>query len=47
VVTAVSSTYIKYIDEDSILQDTQLVGTIIEKFLKVPERCISELHGQA
>jgi hypothetical protein len=43
VVTAVFVTYSKFIDKDSTLKDTQLVGTVIHKSLKVPERHISVL----
>ena len=46
-VTAVFVTYIKYIDKDNIVQDTQLVGTVIHKSLSVRERHISVLQGQA
>ena len=46
-VIAVFVTYIKYIDKDNIVQDTQLVGTVIHKSLNVPERHISVLQGQA
>jgi hypothetical protein len=40
-------TYIKNILHGIIQQDTQPVGTIIHKSLKVPEGQISVLHGEA
>jgi len=47
VVTAVFVTYIKYIDKDNIVQDTQLVRTVIHKSLNVRERPFPVLQVQA
>jgi hypothetical protein len=41
------SSYIKNIDVKSILQDTQPIGTVIQKSLKIPEWQMLALHSQA
>jgi hypothetical protein len=42
-----SWTYVENIELGRILQDTQLVGTVMQEALKVPEGHISWLHCQA
>jgi hypothetical protein len=42
-----SYSYVKYIEGGHVAPDTQLVGTVIYKTLKVSKWQASALHGQA